>query len=189
MYGPEGAELAAARSYSSSGFLGQPVKLPVSLPLALSPFMLPRWFHGFALVRKVEADSLRWLAVRSGAGELDLVHGPRWQRESFRETATREVASQLGLNRDTDFLVSTMAILNLEFESQLPGMIRPHHVAVSFFPVEVFRSNVLAKLASDPGCLWLTSAELCSGQAFTGERLNAATLELLNRFEIVQPWQ
>ncbi len=156
--------------------------------------MLPRWFHGYALVRTVEEDALRWLVVRTGEGgsgarEIDLVHGPRRPQESFRETATREVATQLELDRNSDFLVSTMAILNLEFESQLPGRPQPQHVAAAFFPVDVYRAEVLRKLSDHPRCLWLSSAELCSGTAPTGERMNAATLELLNRFEIVQPWQ
>lgn len=151
--------------------------------------MLPRWFHAFALVRKIEDDSIRWLALRTAPEEIDLVHGTRLERESFRETATREVAWQLGLDRSNDFLVSTMATLNLEFETVLPGTERPQHVAVAFYPVEVYRAAVLGRLDADPRCLWLNSAQLCSGTAPSGERLSAVTLELINRFEIVQAWQ
>ncbi|MFN6109143.1 MAG: hypothetical protein ACK493_02080 [Planctomycetota bacterium] len=151
--------------------------------------MLPRWFHGYALVRKVEDDSIRWLVLRTSGGGIDLVHGPRLERESFRETATREVTWQLGLNRDSDFLVSTMATLNLEFEAVLPGTCQPHHVAVAFYPVDVYRTAVLQRLDAEPRCLWLNSAELCSGRAPGGEQLHPVTLELINRFEIVQAWQ
>lgn len=66
--------------------------------------MLPRWFHSYALVRKVENDSIRWLTIRTTPGEIDLVHGQRLEKESFRETAAREVAWQLGLNRRAIFL-------------------------------------------------------------------------------------
>lgn len=151
--------------------------------------MLPRWFRAFALVRKVEDESIRWLVLRTSAGEIDLIHGSRLERESFRETATREVAWHLGLDRNQDFLVSTMATLNMEFEAVLPGTEQAQHVAVAFYPVEVYRAAVLQRLDNDPRCLWLNSAQLCSGIAPGGERLNPATLELINRFEIVQAWQ
>lgn len=151
--------------------------------------MLPRWFHGFALVRKIEDDSTRWLVLKTADSEIDLIHGPRLERESFRETATREVAWQLGLDRKSDFLVSTMATLNLEFEAVLPGTCQPQHVAVAFYPVDVYRSAVLQRLDADPKCLWLSSAELCHGTAPTGEQLHPVTRELINRFEIVQAWQ
>lgn len=151
--------------------------------------MLPRWFRGFALVRKFEEDATRWLALRTANGGIDLIHGQRLERESFRETATREVAWQLGLDRHSDFLVSTMATLNLEFETVLPGTCQPQHVAVAFYPVDVYRAAVLQRLDANPKCLWLSSAQLCQGTAPTGEKLNPVTLEFINRFEIVQAWQ
>lgn len=151
--------------------------------------MLPRWFHSYALVRKVENDSIRWLTLRTAPGEIDLIHGQRLEKESFRETATREVAWQLGLNRDRDFLVSTMATLNMEYEGLLPGMEQSQYIAVAFFPVDVYRSAVLQQLDENSRVLWLSSAQFCSGISSSGERLNAATLQLVNRFEIVQPWQ
>ncbi|MFM7115525.1 MAG: hypothetical protein ACKO9H_05085 [Planctomycetota bacterium] len=151
--------------------------------------MLPRWFHGYALVRKVENESIRWLTLRTGPGEIDLIHGQRLEKESFRETASREVAWQLSLNRDSDFLISTMATLNMEYEGVLPGSCQPQHIAVAFFPVDVYRSEVLKRLDSDPRCLWLSSAELCRGVAPGGEVLSPIALQLINRFEIVQAWQ
>lgn len=151
--------------------------------------MLPRWFHSYALVRKVENESIRWLTLRTGPGEIDLIHGQRLEKESFRETASREVAWQLSLNRDSDFLISTMATLNLEYEGVLPGSCQPQHIAVAFFPVDVYRSEVLKRLDSNPRCLWLSSAELCRGVAPGGEVLSPIALQLINRFEIVQAWQ
>jgi 8-oxo-dGTP pyrophosphatase MutT (NUDIX family) len=70
--------------------------------------MLTRWFHGYALVRRIESAGTRWLILRSADGEWDLVHGERQKKESFRETASRAVSEQLGLNPAQDFLVSTM---------------------------------------------------------------------------------
>lgn len=151
--------------------------------------MLPCWFHSYALVRKIEDESIRWLTLRTGSGEIDLIHGQRLAKESFRETATREVAGQLGLNPDSDFLVSTMATLNLEYEGVLPGYCQPQHIAVAFFPVDVYRSAVLQRLDNEPRCVWLSSAEVCRGVAPGGELLSPIALQLINRFEIVQAWQ
>lgn len=93
------------------------------------------------------------------------------------------------LSHKQDFLVTTRADPNPESEPQLPGMSDPQHIAVAFYPVDVYQSEVLQKLSADERCLWLSSAELCAGRAPGGERMNPCTLTLLNRFEIVQAWQ
>ena len=151
--------------------------------------MLTRWFHGYALVRRIESEGTRWLILRSGDGEWDLVHGERQKKESFRETASRAVSEQLGLNPTQDFLVSTMAILNHEFETILPGEATPRFVAVSFYPVDIYRACVLEKLDNKPHVSWVRAAELWQGHGPDGRQLNPVTQLLVRRFEIIQPWQ
>jgi len=69
-----------------------------------------------ALIRSTATGTPRWLIKQAGnTSKPSLIIGQRLQMESFRETVTREVGWELNLDRKQDYLVSSMAQINLEF--------------------------------------------------------------------------
>ena len=143
-----------------------------------------------ALIRKTYNQSLRWLArFNPSTKQLGFVIGERLDKESFRETTIREVAWELQLDRQRDFLVSNMAQLNLEFIDRIPGHYEKSHVTVSFYNVEVYRKEVVARLESDQANFWVSSEEICNGVTRGGRRFNPLVPYLINRSNVIQHWE
>ncbi len=143
-----------------------------------------------ALIRKTYNRSLRWLARFSpSTKQLGFVIGERLNRETFRETTIREVAWELKLDRQRDFLVSNMAQLNLEFIDRIPGHFEKSHVTVSFYNVEVYRKEVVTTLERDKANSWVTSEEICNGVTEGGRRFDPLVPYLINRSSVIQYWE
>lgn len=143
-----------------------------------------------ALIRKTYNQSLRWLArLNPTSKKLGFVIGERLNMESFRETTIREVAWELLLDRQRDFLVSNMAQLNLEFVDRMPGHYDKSRVAVSFYNVEVYRKEVVEVLESDRANFWVTSEEICNGVTRDGRRFDPLVPYLINRSSVIQYWE
>ncbi len=143
-----------------------------------------------ALIRKTYNQSLRWLArFNPATKQLGFVIGERLGQESFRETTIREVAWELELDRQRDFLVSNMAQLNLEFIDRIPGHYEKSRVAVSFYNVEVYRKEVVTALESDRANFWVTSEEICNGATRGGRRFDPLVPYLVNRSNVIQYWE
>ncbi len=140
-----------------------------------------------ALIRRNEKNGVRWLARASTSNPfLTFVIGDRLEKESFRETAIREVAWELDLDRHRDFLVSNMAQLNLEFVDQIPNQFDKTHVVVSFYNVEIYRKEVIDRLRDDANNIWVTSEEICSGVTRHGQRFDPLVPYLINRSNVIQ---
>ncbi len=143
-----------------------------------------------ALIRRNEKETMRWLArSKPNRSLFSFVIADRLGKESFRETAIREVAWELGLNRHRDFLVSNMAQMNLEFVDQLPGQFDKTHVVVSFYNVEIYRSEVTKRLQKDPRNHWVTSEEICAGVSNEGVLFDPVVPYLINRSHVIQNWE
>ncbi|MFT7634167.1 MAG: hypothetical protein ACI87E_005226 [Mariniblastus sp.] len=143
-----------------------------------------------ALIRKTYNQSLRWLArLNPTSKKLGFVIGERLNMESFRETTIREVAWELLLDRQRDFLVSNMAQLNLEFVDRMPGHYDKSRVVVSFYNVEVYRKEVVEALESDRANFWVTSEEICNGVTRDGRRFDPLVPYLINRSSVIQYWE
>ena len=143
-----------------------------------------------ALIRKTYNQSLRWLArLDPSTKQLRFVIGERLNDESYRETTIREVAWELMLDRQKDFLVSNMAQMNLEFIDRIPGHFDKSHVAVSFYNVEVYRKDVVKALEDDPQNFWVTSEEICNGTTANGRRFDPLAPYLINRSNVIQYWE
>ena len=112
----------------------------------------------------------------------------RLEEESFRESIIREVAWQLDLNRSSDFLVSSMAQMMMEYLEDCPeGTERL--VGVAFYNVHIYRENVLKILDRDPENDWFSSAEICEGRTLSGETIHPRVVQWINRWDVIQPWQ
>ena len=152
---------------------------------------MERVFRSVAMIRRYESDKAQWLAIWDDANQWwDFVIGERLQSESFRETAMREVAWRLALERN-DFLVSNMSQLNMEYVGQLPGELEEKHIAVAFYAVDLYKSAVFERLRkSDIQTTWLSSEEVCAGQQRQhGPLLNPLICHWINKWQIVLPWQ
>lgn len=146
-------------------------------------------FQSIALVKRIEGEHnkmlLRWQASQN---RWEFVVADRLNKESFRESITREVAWQLDLDRKSDFLVSSMAQLSMEYVETLPND-TTQHVAVAFYPVHIYRRTVLQFLSDDPSNRWLSAAEICQGETADGQHIHPRIVAWINKWSVVQPWQ
>lgn len=143
-----------------------------------------------ALIRKTYNQRLRWLArFNQSTKQLEFVIGERLEEESFRETIVREVAWELMLDRQRDFLVSNMAQMNLEFTDRTPGSFEQRHVVVAFYNVEVYRKDIVTKLRNDSLNFWVTSDEICNGVSQCGRKFDPLVPYLINRSSVIQYWE
>ncbi|MFK7767778.1 MAG: hypothetical protein AB8B55_11195 [Mariniblastus sp.] len=143
-----------------------------------------------ALIRKTQNQTVRWLArLNPTTLMLDFVIAQRLESETFRESATREVAWQLGLDRQRDFLVSNMAQVNLEFIDMLPSHFEKTNNKISFYNVEIYRQKVAEQLDSDPSNIWVNSEEICNGVTDSGRKFNPVVQYLINRSNVIQSWE
>ncbi len=143
-----------------------------------------------ALVRRNDHEATRWLAqINPANDQLNFIMAERLIDESFRETAIREVAWRLELDRHRDFLVSNMAQLNLEFVVCLPGQSEETQLTVSFYNVEIYREAVLSQLDANPKNRWVSSQEICRGCADDGKPFDALLCFLNGRSNVIQHWE
>lgn len=146
-------------------------------------------FQSVALVlRTIDNKNQMLLRRQPGLHQWNFVAGERLNRESFRESITREVAWQLNLNRKSDFLVSSMAQLSMEFWDTQPDGSQ-QHIAVAFYNVHIYRSIILKALSKDESNRWVTAAEVCQGETLDGQIIDPRVVNWINKWNVVQPWQ
>ena len=150
---------------------------------------MDKLFQSVALVQQSDSDAnkmlLRWQAK---SDQWEFIVADRLNSESFRESVTREVAWQLNLNRKTDFLVSNMAQLSMEYVEYLPDDSQ-RHVAVAFYNVHLFRRSALEFISNDPSNRWLSASEVCQGATNEGQAIDPRVVSWINKWSVVQPWQ
>jgi hypothetical protein len=142
-----------------------------------------------ALIRDRQADGSRWLMQAIGCQPvLNLICGGRLEDESFRETVTREVAWQMDLSRDRDFLVSNMAQINLEFVGSLPGRAEEIRMQVAFYSVDLYRQTARDRVQQRDDLIWVPSEILCQETHFEGRLINPFHQSLINRGKVIEAW-
>ena len=147
-------------------------------------------FRSVALFKKLIGDSAAYLVWRTAVeSPWQFIVGSRLGRESFRETAIREVAWQLNLDRTKDFIVSSMAQLSKESFDAIDSSGRTVHLAVAFYPVYVYREEVFAVLDLSPGLRWVSSAEVCAGNTRDGEAIDPQVVAWIKKWDILPAWQ
>ena len=151
----------------------------------------PAYRHGIALVRNFSTGNmLRWLGVYNRTTQtINFIAGQRLEAESFREAVKREVAWNLDLERNLDFLASRMAQLNLEFVDALLDGEPARHYQVAFYNVEVYREKVLDKIAARDDLIWVTSEEICAGKTKLGISFDPLLMALLKKSGVIQHWE
>jgi hypothetical protein len=144
------------------------------------------YFRAIALVPRESAEWAHWFCIWSPKQSCyDFVAGQPESDESFRACVQRSVRQKLKLGK-SDFLVANMAQLNMEFATVLPGECDPHHVAVAFYVVNLYRSAAREAVAAYPGGRWLSSRELLAGETSDGKPVSPTLTYLLRRSEVIQ---
>jgi len=142
-----------------------------------------------ALIRNRSDEGSTWLTKWNGCRKvLEMICGQRLETESFRETVSREVAWQLDLERNRDFLVSNMAQINLEYDDVLPGETELTHVAVSFYSVDLYRRVARERVKANEDLIWVPSSEICAGSTAMGRSFNSVHCALINRSKVIESW-
>ncbi len=150
---------------------------------------LTRCFQSMGLIRTIVSDRMRWLVRESNCGSVyRFVAAPRLDRESFRETIRREAGWQLNLDPDRDFLVSSMAQLNMEFVDRFPGDSGLTHIAVAFYHIDIYRRPALEQVNSDARNRWISSPDVCRGHLPDGVPIDPRQTFLLRRGNLINEW-
>jgi hypothetical protein len=155
-------------------------------------------FRSVALFQKAEGEQskflVRWKRTENKPASSDgndywkFIVADRLNKESFRESVTREVAWELNLNRKSDFLVSNMAQLSMEYvDTDQDGL--EQHVAVAFYNVHTYGRAIREQLTNDPVNRWVSAAEVCAGATSDGQMIHPRVVEWINKWSVVQSWQ
>jgi hypothetical protein len=148
-----------------------------------------KYFRALALLPRAYPEWSNWFCVWSAERRcLDFIAGEPSGNESFRQCVQRCVQQTLGLPRNS-FLVSNMAQLNMETAMVLPGECDPHHLAVSFYLVNLYREVSRSTVEAFPRGRWLSNRELLAGESADGEPVSPVLTHLLRRTEVIQAHQ
>jgi hypothetical protein len=142
------------------------------------------------LIQKTHDDRLLLLLRRHpNLQQWKFVCGERIENESFRETIAREVAWQLALDRQRDFLVANVPQLSVESIENFPGSELELPVAVEFYCIHLYGRAAVAKVEQNTELKWFSCAEVCDGVAQDGLLIDPAIVGWLNKWQVVQPWR
>ena len=141
-----------------------------------------------ALIRN--ADCNRWLTkINPVHSTAEFLIARRLEKELLRETVTREIAWDLNLDRSQDFIVSSMAQINSNFEAALPGQDGLCRILCSFYNVQLYGKNIVQQIDRLPDRMWLDSEEICDGETRSGLALDPLFLLLNGHANIIQRWE
>ena len=119
-----------------------------------------------ALVRGWFGKSQRWLVHQRPETEWTLIETDRLEQESFREAISREIAWQLNLRRDKDYIVSSVPRLHLEMPAEsrktCGGVELPTVDVIEFYLVELFGRAARDTLDRNPDIDWWEADQLLS---------------------------
>ncbi|MCH2177772.1 MAG: hypothetical protein MK106_03120 [Mariniblastus sp.] len=143
-----------------------------------------------ALVRRIDGDGIHWLLRdEDDAKYLNFIVAQRLEGELLRETLSREVAWRWELNRKRDFVVSSMAQLNVELDAQFPGQSEMCHWKVAFVNVDIYRPAALEQLGRDVNARWVDSATISKGTASDGRVLDPFVINLNKQYNVIKAWE
>jgi len=144
--------------------------------------MMNQLTGSIALLRHPEQLENLWLAHwHIGRAHFDFVTAERVEGESARESLDREVAWILDLRRDKDYIISSMARLNLELPAEDPDDVS----LVEFYIVDLYGKSGRASVELNKQLRWLTGEEVLSGTTTDGKSVNPALVELLARADVI----
>jgi len=157
---------------------------------SLSRNVMETHFISIALIREVDGPRLRWLAQwKAERFQFDFVSARRLEKESYRESITREVAWVLNLSRERDFLVANTAQINCEFIGRLVGEDQEKHIAAAFYPIHLYGDRARQQINADENSRWVTADEIYAERTDDGRLFNPVLIDLIRRTRVIQPWE
>lgn len=155
---------------------------------------MKRKYCSVALIQRVEDDRLHYLLRNSTTSDsrsdfLRFVMADRLDSESFRETAIREVAWQLSLDRKSDFVVANMAQRCIEAVTNETGEFESVHLAIAFYPVHLYKREIVERFHHDAFWRWCSCPEIVAGRTNSGEVIDPEVVGWLRNWNVVQPWE
>jgi hypothetical protein len=109
-------------------------------------------------------------------------------KESRREAMLREIAWQFDLDRNADFVVAHMAQLTVTSNEFLHGHPQTQPLEISFYPVHLYRKQVIDEIARRKGLRWISCREICEGQTDDGGTIDSRVVPWLRKWEVIRPW-
>jgi hypothetical protein len=165
------------------------------------------YFISIAFIRDFQEEKPYWLGLWDPKLRwFKFPSAVRLESESYRETITREVAWELGLDRKRDFLVSNMAQLNHQFIGQIPesaqrevageenltaavGSSESCNIVVAFYPIHLYGKQARQIISGRDDVRWLTSDEICAGRTDNHKLIDPFQFDLIQRTRVIQHWE
>jgi 8-oxo-dGTP pyrophosphatase MutT (NUDIX family) len=135
-----------------------------------------------ALICRDRDGQTLWLAQWNPKwAAYHFVGGHRRPLESFRECLVREIDEELGVAQGSDYQVSTVPPIHLEFTEFSVSTQTETRYIMELFRVKL-NSQAVPKVDADPENRWLTAAEIEAGQTTDGQRVSATMRRLLHEY-------
>lgn len=149
---------------------------------------MPELHRSIALLRHPEQLEELWLAYWDAKFQhYNFVTAERLETDSFRECLDREIAWQLELRRNKDYLISSMARLHLDLElpedkSEEDAELQP---AVEFYIVDLYGRAGRATIEANSNLRWLSGKEVLSGATADGKPVAPGLVTLLKMADVI----
>jgi 8-oxo-dGTP pyrophosphatase MutT (NUDIX family) len=144
-----------------------------------------------ALIQRQDQGQTQWLARWNENGSaFNFVGGHKEEGESFRDCLIREVAEELGLEPEADFLVAEKAHSHLEYVGWSDGARAQTAYTMELYPLTLTGDFSHEKIAGDPDNRWLLPSEIRSARTKDGKVVSgtmALLLEMAGLFENPPP--
>lgn len=149
---------------------------------------MPDFVGSIALIRRVEDGKTKWLVRHHACSDTyKLVQADRLEEESFRECIDREISWSLSLERNRDYIISSVPRLHLEVQNRAPGEETGDILIVEFYVVDLYGRKAIEKLA-DESNHWVTGAELNLGVTGNGRAIDPLQQKLLAKADVIPVW-
>ncbi|MFN3157744.1 MAG: hypothetical protein ACE37I_00430 [Rubinisphaera brasiliensis] len=139
-----------------------------------------------ALVRHPEDEENRWLLKWSDTElQYRMIIAKRLEGETYRECLDREIAWELELRQNRDYLISNMSRLHIEEILQLDDECHGTFFLLEFFAVDLYGKTSKASVEANPALRWISTQEILAGQTQQGEGIDRHLVALLKKFELI----
>ncbi len=133
-----------------------------------------------ALIQWQAGGQTKWLARwNDNWNAFSFVGGHKHPQESFRDCLLREVAEELGLEPEADFLIAEKAHSHLEYVAWSDGERAETAYTMELYTLELTGDFSHEKIDGDPANRWLDPAEIQSSRTTDGRPISGTMALLL----------
>lgn len=144
-------------------------------------------FLAIGLIHRLADGQTEYLVAKKPESPIwSPIVGQRLEKETFRETITREIAWALQLDRKSDFLVSNMSTISKEYIEEGSDGVR--HTAVAFYRAQLYSDRARSQVENDQASRWITPNELCSGVTVDQQKIEERVVDWINQWQVIRPW-